>query len=432
MQSAVCFTAVCLLASTHGFLLDSAVTTHSLIEQQLVQPQPTRPSNSKIHHRDLVYSQSRQVCSDELYLSLLGSDPDISTCDVIAIQWDRDGILTATGIRTSKLVENSGQLWPVINHFYTGNYTPVGVCNSFVRCDGSDLYDSGQFAFDCSNVYCGPNAKRQCSGEYETVPCPPDIDEASLKDIPLLRDASCQRFRDILDATAIGTFCGQCSPDPNEDVTWIDCDPRCGICDGEGVCTEFTEHVAFTEVAQQITLCTSYKDNVFCKADVGPELVVSESYANIQRYGCQASLNDSPCTCNICGTKEDAAFASTGNLGVYSYSDLLYEVDCTAVDGVSQYNQCENTRFGELFDAPGTPTPCPGAASPPTSPVAAPVAPPVASPVDGGPMDDNLSGPEADRGIPSSSNAPKPSFGLVLLAGPPSLMMVAAYIILVF
>jgi len=116
----------------------------------------------------------------------------------------------------------------------------------------------------------------------------------------------------------------------------IDCQFDCGVCDGEGVCTSGTERFTFPELRRQYETCVSYKDNEFCQVHVTPTDI--EAFGDVQLFGCQATLNSNACTCDICVIKDGAVLPFPGQS---RYTDLLYQSDCTGVDGISKFNDCD-------------------------------------------------------------------------------------------
>ncbi|OEU08157.1 hypothetical protein FRACYDRAFT_250386 [Fragilariopsis cylindrus CCMP1102] len=90
----------------------------------------------------------------------------IFSCTKKIIQWDPDSILNV-------------EMLEVISSNPVGFYYPIYDGNKF--CQSGDfcrtytdgfldiLYD--EYTYDCSNIYCGPNAIRDCAGNSMTVPC---------------------------------------------------------------------------------------------------------------------------------------------------------------------------------------------------------------------------------------------------------------------
>jgi len=85
----------------------------------------------------------------------------------------------------------------------------------------------------------------------------------------------------------------------------------------------------------------------FCRIQIGvdsacPMQVVKKEQliANliVELFGCQATLNSNACTCDICVIKDGAVLPFPGQS---RYTDLLYQADCTGVDGISKFNDCD-------------------------------------------------------------------------------------------
>jgi hypothetical protein len=146
---------------------------------QLQQQEPDGGSNGRRSQkdRDLVFSSITSPCSDDLLQLLQLSDPtttntsmQITNCTETEIKWDEDGILTANLVRT---VRAPSDLVSTTYKAYYNNGTDT--CQGFNGCvvpNGTEGFITypGQYEYDCSNVYCGPNAARQCDGTYRDNP----------------------------------------------------------------------------------------------------------------------------------------------------------------------------------------------------------------------------------------------------------------------
>jgi hypothetical protein len=232
---------------------------------QLQQQEPHGGSNGRRWsrgERDLMVSSTTSPCSDDLLQSLQLSDPtttntsmQITNCTESEIKWDEDGILTANLVRT---VRAPSDLVSTTYKAYYNNGTDA--CQRFNGCvvpngttEGFVTYP-GQYEYDCSNVYCGPNAARECDGTYRDNPqCPANItNEASLPDIPMLRNVECGVFLSTQVDTDIvlAELCGACQEDDNgrTSITCEPSEPVCVGCNGTTVCDtrqvlfDFSEH----------------------------------------------------------------------------------------------------------------------------------------------------------------------------------------------
>jgi hypothetical protein len=249
----------------------------------------------------------------------------------------------------------------------------------------------GQYEYDCSNVYCGPNAARECNGTYRVNPqCPVNVtNEASLPDIPMLRNVNCEAFLSTQVDTdkVLAELCGACQEDDNG-LTTITCEPSEPVCVGcngtKTVCETTQELFDFSEHQFIDTFCgTTTGGPVWCVTQRSPAQV--DSFADPSLFSCEATVEGVACaSCSMtdCGLGLD---------GLYTWTKVAPQADCTNVDQDSKFNVCDGTGTGVftslLVTCPGNKTavaPLIGAPPPigtPITIVAQPQAPTVIAPV---------------------------------------------------
>jgi hypothetical protein len=347
--------------------------------QQQQQQQLIRESKDPAGDRDLVWSSDLSFCSDELLQALLAADPTITLCIQTDIQWDEAGTLTAVDLFTSRPFVGDG-VTPVAFSVYSAYYNGQK-CTSFDACavTSTGVSFPGQYTYDCTNVYCGPNAARDCDGTYRDTQC--TANQASTSEIPFLRNVNCEVYEDLVELAGFTETCGVCadSGDSELALTSITCQPQCDSCDSNG-CLFLQESFYFSESFRVDIACFSKSeggdDPFVCLTQTAPAQI--DVYADESLFSCSVKLGDADCSCSICGFAEDAD-AEYAALGLYTSDDVLYQADCTNVDSVSTINLCDDTATGvfEPLLARGETTTCQGQQAAPVAQQKPPSAPPL-------------------------------------------------------
>jgi hypothetical protein len=322
--------------------------------QHQQQQEPHGGSNGRRwsqEDRDLMFSSTTSPCSRGLLQSLQLSDPTTTTntsmritnCTETEIQWDEDGILTANLVRT---VRAPTDLVSTTYKAYFNNGPDA--CRGFNACvvpsngtEGFVVYP-GQYEYDCSNVYCGPNAARECDGTYRDNPqCPADVtNEALLPDIPILRNVNCGSFSSWVETVEqFAELCGACQED-DQGLTTVTCESYCDGCNGNNtVCKTVQELLVFSEHQLTYVLCETITGGpVQCLTERSP--ADFNSFADPSLFSCELTLDGVACaSCSVidCGS---------GLNGLYRWFDVDYQADCTNVDQVSKVIGCDATGTG--------------------------------------------------------------------------------------
>ncbi|OEU11371.1 hypothetical protein FRACYDRAFT_245799 [Fragilariopsis cylindrus CCMP1102] len=260
----------------------------------------------------------------------------IFSCTKQMIQWDPDSILNVEMLQAISFYKP----YTFYNPIYDGNK----LCQSGDFCATStedfnlyQLYD--EYAYDCSNVYCGPNAIRDCAGNLMTVPCTDSL--VSLPEIPSNELVNCLKDRQLslaLFANQIDVYCDECTADENGWFTYW-CVVPCYDCykDGSGNSICLTDISVFrTFVPQKGT--TGYCETVgsagtYCISTFHTAKLLDTQLNTLDYFSseCTAEWNGVSCTCSVCG------------VGVWG---PLVIVDCST-DGVAlAYDQCSMTSSG--------------------------------------------------------------------------------------
>jgi hypothetical protein len=312
-------------------------------EERIRQP---KHSPSSRDDRALVWSAKDAHCSADTR-TMLNLWLPATICSETDIQWDKDGILTA---KYYHYLSVYGGLFTEEGSLYQGYYYEK-MCQNFSGCvitvNGTeDTVDfPGQYAYDCGNVYCGPNAARACNGTYYDNQCSADVDKNSLPDIPLLRNVNCEFYHGLIAKTEHAAACGACEKDEMANATVsITCEPDCRSCDGNDNCDLVQEQIIFSEHQRFENTCVSVADGpVACIVKTYPAQY--GVYAAPSLFNCSASVADAPCaSCKICGFKSDGAGPTA--TGKYAPADILYQADCTNIDKVSKYDDCVDAFTG--------------------------------------------------------------------------------------
>ncbi|OEU11763.1 hypothetical protein FRACYDRAFT_244886 [Fragilariopsis cylindrus CCMP1102] len=132
--------------------------------------------------RQLVWSISATPCDAATLANAQQIiDPFIDSCTESWIRWDPDSILN---IKVHFFLAFAPSLasYTIYYPIYDGNKNEY--CQSANSCGilTDDLYSyikDEEYAYDCSNIYCGPNAIRDCFGNSMTVPCTDSLDPLS-------------------------------------------------------------------------------------------------------------------------------------------------------------------------------------------------------------------------------------------------------------
>jgi hypothetical protein len=372
-------------------------TSRSSIGHPL-QHQPQEPHggsngrrSSSRGDRDLMISSTTSPCSDDLLRSLQLSDPSTTTnasmritnCTETEIQWDEDGILTANLVRTVRVP--SDLVLTTYKAYYNNG---TNACQGFNGCvvpngtEGFVIYP-GQYEYDCSNVYCGPNAARECDGTYRDSPqCPANVtDEASLPDIPILRNVNCEAFSSFMiesdEEEVFFGLCGACQED-DQGLTTITCEPYCVGCNGNTTAC-ITSHALFVFSEHQLIYvwCGTTTDGpVQCLTMRSPAQF--DSSADPSLLSCELTVDGVACaSCSVCGL-------GLGLDDLYKWANLTFQADCTNVDQVSKINFCDATGtgtgvFAPFFDSDFDPAMCPNETAALVPLIRAP--PPIGTPI---------------------------------------------------
>jgi len=328
------------------------------------------PTTKEDADRDLLWSKNERACTPEELSTLHSTDPSITICGLGTMQWDQDGLLTISyaalqGTRYDFVLARDV---PNVYITHTAYYNDQA-CNSFDSCsqNGYPLVD--QYQYDCSNVYCGPNARRDCNGNTQSVPC---SDGNNPTPIRTHAEVECDRLRGALDEAF---SCGPCTS--NEGIAEYSCDGGCLGCTANGECLQQVVTPFWLDSRTGVQQCNEFTatGDVLCVANVfGPR--------NLDRVPistqCLATWSQEQCACEICGQNE---------LG-----GPLRSIDCSSVTSVSNsvFNECTGQVSGtfEVLNSM-SPDACPAQEQapvmtpPPVDPpvVVPPTAPaPVASP----------------------------------------------------
>jgi len=357
--------------------LSNSYNDHHLTFPQLTQAVLLIPNSegfSPLNHeeRNLVLDRSERPCTQaEFNDARAFIDPTVRICSVGLVQWDEDGLLVSSftfvsGVRINSLGQND-------RTFYKGHYNNQE-CNDFGRCsvyEPTTQFLPNQYAYDSSNVYCGPNAIRDCFGVTQSVPCNAGTDPPT--PIRTHAEVECDRSRRLVDTST--QPCGNCVSNDNGIIEYS-CDEGCLGFDGVSCLNQVLTYF-WLDSQEGLQWCVEYSasGDLFCVATVtdpknGDGIPIS--------VGCVSAWNGEECTCEICGQTEQGVFRS---------------IDCSPVTGVSNsvFNECTGISSGS-FDLINSlrPDACaaqeqtpvdPPVLGPPVAPVLPPMAPPIQNPV---------------------------------------------------
>ena len=268
----------------------------------------------------------------------------VRSCIESDIQWDENGILMG------RIVQFDGTNTP-LNGFYAARYTPTnGIC-SFDSCiDTNDLRTLlGHYTYDCSAAsYCGENAKRSCTGAYESQPCPIGA-TPTLPAIPPLAQVTCERELQLYTdddsiCTRESTSCEAVSNIPflpPNGVYWTwSCRPRCLGCTPSGDCYQLETKYYSGEGGQTVRSCfidqagseaSCFQRNFgVIKRSVTAGSAILDTFGS---YSCGAWLNGQQCSCTTCS-------APSNPLKVGDSFEL--GVDCSSVASGTSFGKCGN------------------------------------------------------------------------------------------
>ena len=299
--------------------------------------------------RQLVWSISATPCDAATLANAQQIiDPFIDSCTESWIRWDPDSILN---IKVHFFLAFAPSLasYTIYYPIYDGNK----ICQSgdsaadsimIITGEGLDLsvyllYD--EYTYDCSNVYCGPNAIRYATGESMTVPCTDGL--VSLPEIPSGELVRCLKDRQLtlqIFGDQNDEICSECTAVGEDGNTFTySCATPCESCfeDGSGNSNCLTD-VSFTKTFWPQAGSTNYCETVgsagnhcfttrFTQAVWDPLLNIFE-YPTSE---CTAEWNGVSCNCSICGVGD---------------SGPLFIVDCSTNDVALAYDQCSVTSSG--------------------------------------------------------------------------------------
>jgi hypothetical protein len=218
-----------------------------------------------------------------------------------------------------------------------------------------------QYTYDCSNVYCGENAIRDCQGNFQSVTCPQGT---IVPEIPAVAQIFCERALAGLSntdrATCNPTIC-QLDPTLGIPGTWsYTCQPTRSTSD-DARCLEATVSRHFGEWFEHQRVCnTDDNGNEFCLMySFGPIILanfdVLDPLLLHQSFFCNGEYNGQLCdSCTPCG--------EAGSTGTLEYGQtVIPDIDCSNIQADSRLNACDQTATGilEFFYAEGGDLSCP-------------------------------------------------------------------------
>jgi hypothetical protein len=280
---------------------------------------------------------------------------NIVSCLASEIQWDPDALLVISFVTLTVVYPLPASQALDVQTTYVAEYTPTqGYCQSVDFCGDANtlviLYD--QYAYDCSNVYCGEHATRDCSGNYQSVACSPQ--GTVVPEIPTLAQVSCERALAEMsdtDRTACSPTC--CQFDPTTVQWYYTCQPICVGCiptttgtNDDNSCFQSTLSRYFGELVKEaIRVCfTDDEGNTLCQSKWFGPLAINyydepTPFLSYTVVGCTAEYNGQDCeSCTPCGV-------STLRLG----ENFNLAIECSTIQAGSRYNGCDQTATG-LWD----------------------------------------------------------------------------------
>jgi hypothetical protein len=322
--------------------------------------------------------------------------PDLTVCVMSEIQWDPDRLLVITAITTFGFALQD----PLT--IYVPIYTPTqSFCQLFDTCfliaTFAPLYN--EYAYDCSNVYCGENAVRDCSGNYQSVDCA----GSAVAEIPTLAQVTCERIlAEMSDSVRASCNPTSCELDPTTGGWFYTCVPSCVGCDDDS-CYESTLTRHLREQIEDVRVCfTDEEGNEACVTKSFVQLIfeLADDFESFNffynSFECTADYNGQACaSCTPCGV-------TTGPLPVEE--DFDYVIDCSNIEAGSVWNRCDQTATGlwEFVYEADASLSCPGGtppATPPSSPTAPTTESPTVSPRRGSPSQNGGGSDTANVGL---------------------------------
>mmetsp|Transcript_1228 Transcript_1228/g.2617 ORF Transcript_1228/g.2617 Transcript_1228/m.2617 type:complete len:470 (-) Transcript_1228:29-1438(-) len=323
----------------------------------------------QINNRHLVWSATTTTVCDAATMErvrLINSPlTTVVSCLAFDIQWDPDALLVLSYV-TATYSYWSGDL--DVQTTLVAEYTPTGgLCELFDRCILTDSFQVllEQYTYDCSNVYCGEHAIRDCRGNYQSVACPQGTIN---QEIPAMAQIFCERALASLsdtDRTACNPTSCQFAQSTIIAGTWsYTCQLQ--ATGGDARCLEATVSQHFGEYYQHTIVCkTDANGNEFCTfQSYGPVVILESSAVSDpvllhDLLLCHATYNDEDCeSCTPCG--------EAGITGTLEYGQaLLPEIDCSNIQANSRLNACDQTATGilEFYYAEGGDLPCPSSSA---------------------------------------------------------------------
>jgi hypothetical protein len=326
--------------------------------------------------RHLVWSESGDAVCDAatmervrlIYYENPPEKTSIVSCLTSEIQWDPDALLVISFVTATVAYQLSGSL--DVKTTVLAEYTPTqGYCQLVDFCLSPDTWKvlDNQYAYDCSNVYCGEHAMRDCSGNYQSVACPQGT---VVPEIPALGQVHCERalaeMSDTYRTACSPTSCQQFIPTTG---SWqYTCQPSCVGCiptststNDDNSCFQATLSRLFGEEFEAVRHCyTDDEGNEACttrwfgrgQINYSADQTAFLLYPN---FGCFADYNGQACeSCTPCGVTTGILEAGEGfNLAI----------DCSNIQADSRYNGCDQTATGlwdfmyEMGDSLSCPSP---------------------------------------------------------------------------
>lgn len=295
--------------------------------------------------RRLIWAETFEACPPALLQQLQASDPSIFVCNRGQLQWDESGLLVASFLFTVgkiEVIDNFSNPTSLNNpsQVFTASYNGQQ-CNFFDNCVARDestgaISQLPSYGYDCSNVYCGANAMRSCSGVYEEMACPAGTSPPPA--IPSYASVTCEKInRGYVQAdSAAGNprfQCTACSPKEENNLLYgFDCNLGCFGCFPSGRCIRIEENNVFGENDMVFERCSTLTDteDVFCITDILSDYRVDDSAVRPTTAECVAHWNFAPCQCTVCGIDD---------LG-----QTITNIDCSEAAGTSSIlDSCSGT-----------------------------------------------------------------------------------------
>jgi hypothetical protein len=309
--------------------------------------------------RHLVWSASAQAVCDAATMERMRliysvNPPEKTTvvsCLTSEIQWDPDALLVISFVTATVAYQLSGSL--DVKTTILAEYTPTqGYCQLFDYCVSFDTYKVlfNQYGYDCSNVYCGEHAIRDCKGNFQSVACPQGT---VVPEIPALAQVTCERNLAEMsdtDRTACSPTC--CQLIPTTGAWSYTCQPICVGCipatasTNDNNCFQSTLSRHFGERFEESRNCmTDDEGNAACTTrsrGTGHLTYPADgttAFVLIYDFGCRADYNGQSCECTPCGVTS----------GILEFGETFgVAIDCSNIQADSRYNGCDLTATGLL------------------------------------------------------------------------------------